>query len=117
MAGSSAATDRAGTYWFVGAAFKGHVEQTQRFFQEGIWEQYSPPEKNVVLVKTMLPGDAIVIKLAVVRKNPKSHAVLSGYVTEIVFDRGKENDSFPAHGRLADGDESGKVRRGGKADP
>ena len=117
MAGSSAATDRAGTYWFVGAAFKGHVEQTQRFFQEGIWEQYSPPEKNVVLVKTMLPGDAIVIKLAFVRKNPKSHAVLSGYVTEIVFDRGKENDSFPAHGRLADGYESGKVRRGGKADP
>lgn len=69
MAGSSAATDRAGTYWFVGAAFKGHVEQTQRFFQEGIWEQYSPPEKNVALVKTMLPGDAIAIRLTFVRKN------------------------------------------------
>ncbi|MDO8720699.1 MAG: AAA family ATPase [Syntrophales bacterium] len=54
--------------WFVGAAFGGTDDQTQRFLDEGIWEVRNPKDKESALVKSMVPGDRIAIKSAYVRK-------------------------------------------------
>ncbi len=63
--------ERAGTgiYWFVGAAFGGTEDQTQRFLDEGIWETRNPNDKESAVVKSMAPGDRIAIKSTYVRKN------------------------------------------------
>lgn len=55
--------------WFVGAAFGGTDDQTQRFLEEGIWELRNPTEKESALVKSMAPGDRIAIKSTYVRKH------------------------------------------------
>lgn len=54
--------------WFVGAAFGGTNDQTQRFLDEGIWELTNPSDKESALVKSMVPGDRIAIKSTYVRK-------------------------------------------------
>ncbi len=56
-----------GVYWLVGAVFDG-ADQTERFLREGIWEQRTPPERDIALVKSMTCGDRIAIKAAFVRK-------------------------------------------------
>ena len=70
-------TEREGTpqpddqrpYWFVGAAFGGTNDQTERFLRDGIWEAFvdgdSPYEE---VVKSMRPGDRIAIKAPFTRK-------------------------------------------------
>ena len=55
--------------WFVGAAFGGTDDQTQRFLEEGIWELRNPTEKESALVKSMAPGDRLAIKSTYVRKH------------------------------------------------
>jgi 5-methylcytosine-specific restriction protein B len=54
--------------WFVGAAFGGTDNQTQRFLDEGIWELKNPSDKESALVKSMVSGDRIAIKSTYVRK-------------------------------------------------
>ena len=54
--------------WFVGAAFGGIDNQTERFIQDGIWEG-GPVETYGDLIDSVLPGDRIVIKSVYTRKN------------------------------------------------
>jgi 5-methylcytosine-specific restriction protein B len=53
-------------YWFVGAVWEG-VDQTERFLQDGIW-QNGYEDKFRDLVKKMKPGDRIAIKSSFTRK-------------------------------------------------
>jgi 5-methylcytosine-specific restriction protein B len=55
--------------WFVGASFGGNDDQTARFLEEGVWEVNSPNEKEMALVRSMQPGERIVIKAAYTRKH------------------------------------------------
>ena len=54
--------------WFVGAAFGGNNDQTERFVQEGIWEG-GPEETYGHLIESIQPGDRIAIKSVYTRKN------------------------------------------------
>lgn len=54
--------------WFVGASFDHNDDQTARFLREGIWEN-GYDDQYLDLVRSMKPGDNIVIKAAYVRKN------------------------------------------------
>jgi 5-methylcytosine-specific restriction protein B len=56
------------TCWFVGAAYGRVKDQTQRFIDEGIWEN-GYEDKYIDHVKIMRPGDRIAIKAAYTRKN------------------------------------------------
>ena len=58
-----------GVYWFVGSAYRGTDDQTQRFIDEGIWEIKDPADKESALVKSMAVGERIAIKSTYVRKN------------------------------------------------
>ena len=53
------------SYWFVGAAYSGTEDQTERFIQEGIWEARG---KQSDLVKTIKAGEKIAIKSTYTRK-------------------------------------------------
>ena len=59
--------DSKNTYWFVGAAWGGHDDQTKRFLQEGIWEN-GYDQKYSEQVKAIRPGDKIAIKSAFTQK-------------------------------------------------
>ena len=50
--------------WFVGAAFGGTDDQTERFLREGIWENGHTDGKFSDLVNEIRPGDRIAIKAA-----------------------------------------------------
>ena len=54
--------------WFVGAAFGGWDDQTDRFVSEGIWEN-GYRDRYLDQVKSILPGDRIAIKAWYTRKN------------------------------------------------
>ena len=54
--------------WFVGAAFGGYNDQTERFIQDGIWEG-GPEESYGDLIDAIQPGDRIAIKSWYTRKN------------------------------------------------
>ena len=54
--------------WFVGAAFDGNADQTDRFVREGIWEN-GHDDKYLDLVRSMQPGDRIAIKSSYTRKH------------------------------------------------
>lgn len=54
--------------WFVGAAFGGYDDQTERFLKEGIWETHHDA-RFVDQVKSILAGDRIAIKAWYTRKN------------------------------------------------
>ena len=54
--------------WFVGAAFGGFDDQTERFTQNGIWEG-GPVETYGDLIDSIQPGDRIAIKSWYTRKN------------------------------------------------
>ena len=54
------------SFWFVGASF-GQDDQTQRFLDEGIW-QNGYEDKHLDMVSSMQPGDRIAIKSAYTRK-------------------------------------------------
>ena len=54
--------------WFVGAAFGGIDDQTERFIQDGIWEG-GLVETYGDLIDSVQPGDRIVIKSVYTRKN------------------------------------------------
>ena len=54
--------------WFVGAAFGGFDDQTERFIQDGIWEG-GPVERYGNLVDSIQLGDRIAIKSWYTRKN------------------------------------------------
>ena len=61
-------TEREPENWFVGAAFGATDDQTQRFLEEGVWENgYN--DKYLDLVRSMRPGDRIAIKSSYVRKH------------------------------------------------
>ena len=55
------------SYWFVGASWD-DVDQTQRFVDEGIWEN-GYDDKYVEQVNAVKPGDLIAIKAAYIRKS------------------------------------------------
>ena len=67
---SNAQTNEQRPYWFVGAAYGGTDDQTERFIRDGVWDAYvdsdSPYED---LVKSMQPGDRIAIKAAFTQKH------------------------------------------------
>ncbi len=54
--------------WFVGAAFGGNDDQTERFLQDGIWEG-GPIERYGELIDAIQPGDRIAIKSWYTRKS------------------------------------------------
>src|SRR5450759_1301419 len=54
--------------WFVGAAYGGTEDQTQRFIKEGIWET-GYKDRYLDLVRSIQPGDRIAIKAAYTRKH------------------------------------------------
>ena len=56
------------THWFVGASFGGIHDQTDRFLEEGIWEN-GYDDKFVDLVRSMRPGERIAIKATYTRKH------------------------------------------------
>ena len=62
----SAGTEAAG-YWFVGSIYDGTADQTERFLQEGIWEN-GYEDKYLDAVKSIRPGDRIAIKASYTRK-------------------------------------------------
>lgn len=53
------------SYWFVGAAYSGTEDQTERFIKEGIWETRG---KQSDLVKSIKVGEKIAIKSTYTRK-------------------------------------------------
>ena len=53
------------SYWFVGAAYSGTEDQTERFIKEGIWEARG---KQFDLVKLIKVGEKIAIKSTYTRK-------------------------------------------------
>ena len=56
--------------WFVGATFAGIDDQTERFLQEGIWENdFDDDHPDVAMTKTIQVGDRIAIKATFVRKH------------------------------------------------
>ena len=55
--------------WFVGASYGRQVDQTERFYAEGVWEIDSPSERDQEQVRSMRPGDRIAIKSTYVRKH------------------------------------------------
>ena len=57
----------AGVSWFVGAAYKDTGDQTPRFMQEGIWENYN--SNYFDSVKSIQIGDRIAIKSSYTRKH------------------------------------------------
>tara|TARA_E500000305_G_scaffold99442_1_gene91637 strand:+ start:596 stop:2794 length:2199 start_codon:yes stop_codon:yes gene_type:complete len=65
MAESSIAAPQSN--WFVGASYGGIDDQSERFLQEGIWEN-GYEDKYLDLVRSMQPGDRIAIKSAYTRK-------------------------------------------------
>ena len=54
--------------WFVGAAFGGNNDQTDRFIQDSIWEG-GPVERYGDRIASIQPGDRIAIKSWYTRKN------------------------------------------------
>lgn len=54
-------------FWFVGALWGDHGDQTERFLEEGIW-QNGYDEKFAEHVARMKPGDRIAIKASFVKK-------------------------------------------------
>ena len=56
--------------WFVGASYNKVEDQTDRFLQEGKWENgFDEDHPTVAMTKTMQPGDRIAIKSNYVRKH------------------------------------------------
>jgi len=55
------------SYWFVGAHYINTGDQTNRFLEEGIWEN-GYKDKYLDLVKSVQPGDYIAIKSSYTRK-------------------------------------------------
>ncbi len=53
--------------WFVGAVFGGNQDQSDRFISKGIWE--IDTDKYVDAVRSVRPGDYIVLKSRYTRKN------------------------------------------------
>jgi len=64
----SSVLNLASTCWLVGAAYEHFRDQTQRFIDEGIWEN-GYDDKYIDHVKSMRPGDRIAIKATYTRKN------------------------------------------------
>lgn len=54
--------------WFVGASYGGTDDQTQRFLEEGIWEN-GYQNKYLDAVRSIQPGDRIAIKSSYTRKH------------------------------------------------
>ncbi len=54
--------------WFVGAAFDGWKDQTDRFLRDGVWENGHDDYRYLDRVKAIKPGDQIAIKSAYTRK-------------------------------------------------
>ena len=54
--------------WFVGAAFGGDRDQTDRFLADGIWEN-GYTDRYLEEVRSIQPGDRIAIKSTFTRKN------------------------------------------------
>ena len=61
-------TGQAKNYWFVGAAYGGKNDQSDRFITEGIWEN-NFSDKGLDEVNSIQVGDHIAIKAAYKRKN------------------------------------------------
>ena len=66
--------------WFVGAAFGGYDDQTERFIRDGIWEG-GPEDTYGDLIDSVQPGDRIAIKSVYTRKNGLPFDNLGEYVS------------------------------------
>ena len=53
--------------WFVGAAFGGNDDQTDRFLQDGVWEN-GYTDRDIGDVKSIMVGDRIAIKASYTQK-------------------------------------------------
>ena len=64
------ATEFEGTrpVWFVGSAFSGYDDQTERFLRERVWEG-GPVEQWGDLIDSIQPGDRIVMKSSYTRRH------------------------------------------------
>ena len=75
-------------YWFVGASFGGVSDQTERFVNDGIWEN-GYHDRHLDQVKSMRPGDRIAIKALFTRKydlpfsNPEQNSVSGMYIKAV----------------------------------
>lgn len=67
VAGHELFADPSRSFWFVGASWEGTDDQTQRFFQEGIWQngQHDKFTDEIMRIKA---GDRIAIKASYTRK-------------------------------------------------
>ena len=63
--------------WFVGASFGGTDDQTERFLEEGIWEN-GYHDRYLGQVQSMQPGDRIAIKAGFTQKHNLPFAVPPG---------------------------------------
>ena len=74
--------------WFVGAAYGGTDDQTDRFLREGIWEN-GYDDRYLDEAKAMRPGDRIAVKAVFAQKrnlpfpNPAEHTVGGMYIKAI----------------------------------
>ena len=64
---SNSEVDSVRPRWFVGAAFGGTDDQSQRFVREGIWEN-GYEDRYIDEVKSIKVGDRIAIKSTYTRK-------------------------------------------------
>lgn len=67
VAGHELFADPSRSFWFVGAAWSGNDDQTNRFLREGIWQNGSHDKLTDEILR-MKPGDRIAIKAAYTRK-------------------------------------------------
>ena len=67
VAGHDLFADPSRSFWFVGASWGGNDDQTQRFLQEGIW-QNGQHDKFTDEIMRMKAGDRIAIKASYTRK-------------------------------------------------
>ena len=74
--------------WFVGASYGGTDDQTDRFLQEGIWEN-GWHDRHLDQVKSMRPGDRIAIKAGFTQKHalpfpiPEGHTASGMYIKAV----------------------------------
>ena len=69
-----------GQYWFVGASFSGTEDQSDRFIDNGIWENgYN--DRYLDVVKSINIGDSIAIKSFYTRKNSLPFEANKQYVS------------------------------------
>ena len=57
-----------GSAWFVGAAYGGDDDHSERFVREGVWE-HGYTDRYIEVVKSIRPGDRVALKSTYTRKH------------------------------------------------